>query len=145
MTLDGTPIVAPKMAVHRYLSRFGVVFHADRCKDDWGNIVTRERQGYQLKLQKPAMRSYLAAEKAYGRELKLTGSWRPCLLQRTLWQDDPGRYAHPDTTLHTHGLAIDVHTGLPEQARIRKLLTDRGWMQSRPDDEPWHYSFRLRA
>lgn len=133
------------MAIERYFTKYGVVYHQPQCKSDWKNIVERDRNGYTLKLQQPAMRSFRSAEEKLGREIKLTGSWRSCSLQAQLYQSDTSRYAHPDKTLHTHGLAIDVSTAQPDQQRIRELLLARGWHQSRPDDEPWHYSFRLTA
>lgn len=133
------------MAIHRGFTRWGVVYRADVCRDDWGNIVEKVRDGYRLKLQRPALKSYRAAEAAIGREIVLTGSWRACSTQAALYKQDPNRFAHPNSTLHTQGLAIDVSTAQPDQARIREVLTRRGWHQSRPVDEPWHYSFHWTA
>jgi hypothetical protein len=47
--------------------------------------------------------------------------------------------------LHCQALAIDVSTSLLNQDQIRRALLKRGWTQSRPDDEPWHYSFGWTA
>lgn len=133
------------MAIHRGYTRWGVVKRADVCKDDWANIVEKPREGYKLKLQAPAMRSFRKAERALGREIKLTGSWRACSTQAALYQTDPNRFAHPNSTLHTQGLAIDVSTAQRGQKKIRRALLKRGWSQSRPVDEPWHYSFYWTA
>ena len=133
------------MAIYRKLTRWGLVFRNTVCKSDWSNIVEKDRDGYTLKLQKPAMRSYRAAEASLGREIKLTGSWRSCSLQAQLYQSDTQRYAHPNTTLHTQGLAIDVSTAQRDLDKIRGALKKRGWTQSRPTDEPWHYSFGWTA
>jgi hypothetical protein len=129
----------------RYLTRFGIVRRDEGCKSNYWNIVEQDRDGYTLKLQRSAMRSFRRAEKSIGREIRLTGSWRDCAYQAALYAKDPNRYASPNATLHTHGLAIDVSTTLKDQEEIRKALLERKWKQSRPDDEPWHYSFYLKA
>lgn len=130
-----------------YWTRYGRVYHSSVCKDNWPNIVERQRAGYTLKLQSPALKSYLAAEKAIGFKITLTGSWRSCAYQSELYRSDPNRYANPNTTLHTQGLAIDVSMNLSaaQLAKVHKALNWRGWVQARPDDEPWHYSYRLKA
>ena len=133
------------MTVYRKVTRWGVVRRSSVCKDDWGNIRSIPRVGYTLKLQRPALRSFRAAERALGREIKLTGSWRSCAYQMTKYHSDPNRFAHPNVTLHTQGLAIDVSTAQGGQDKIRRALKRRGWSQSRPDDEPWHYSFGWTA
>ena len=74
------------------------------------------------------------------RPIILTGSIRSCATQTRLWRSDNKRFAAPGSTLHPHGLAIDVSTFFLN-ATIRALLLNHGWRQSRPDDEPWHFSF----
>jgi len=74
------------------------------------------------------------------RPIFLTGSIRSCATQERLYRSDNKRYAKPGSTLHPHGLAIDVHTGFLNTT-IRDILLNHGWEQSRPDDEPWHFSF----
>lgn len=125
-------------------TRYGRAFRSTLCKSDWSNIVEKDREGYVLKLQAPAMRSYRLAERALGKEIRLTGSWRSCAYQAELYSRDPSRYAHPNTTLHTQGLAIDVSTNM-DLSRVRPLLLKRGWTQTRPVDEPWHFSFGWTA
>jgi hypothetical protein len=145
------------MAIHEYKTRYGTIYRADGCKDDYANMVTRPdvRQGGRVRpythmtLQKPAMDSIRAVEKDLGgpwqvERIRVTGSIRTCELQSALYASNHTRYAHPSKTLHTHGLAIDVHTGFLNE-RVRKSLLAHGWHQSRPDDEPWHFSFRLTA
>jgi hypothetical protein len=84
------------------------------------------------------------------RPIILTGSIRSC---ETAWKlfatngkngNPPNRFAHPGVSLHPHGLAIDVHTGWLSST-IRKTLSTFGWNQSRPDSEPWHFSYFLTA
>ena len=145
------------MAVERYETRWGVVFHRPTCKDNWKNIisaVSRRKNGdvipyTALKLQEPAVKSIRAVERDLSRPWKkfyvrVTGTHRTCAFQRECWNSDPVRYAPPNSGLHTHGLAIDVHTGYLS-AKLKKALLKHGWHQSRPDDEPWHFSFRLSA
>lgn len=143
-----------------YKTRFGVVFHSDSCKDDWKNIRTTVRKRglpgnrkevpfTTLTLQGPAIDSIRAVEKELSRPWKAfyvraTGTIRTCEQQMALWLSDKERFAHPNSTLHTQGLAIDIHTSFLDE-RLRKSMLAHGWHQSRPDDEPWHFSFRLTA
>jgi hypothetical protein len=143
------------MAVKTYFSKYGRVFHSTTCKDDFKNIKTRPpfdgEPNTGVTLQASALRSLRAVERSLGgpfkpRHIRVTGSIRSCEQQYALWRTDPGRFAHPDTTLHTQGLAIDVYN-TPDSLnnKVRKALLAHGWHQSRPDDEPWHFSFRLTA
>lgn len=128
---------------------YGIIHHGGPCKDDYDNINIYHQKGTgdAIKLQGPALRSFREAENKIGKPIVCTGTWRSCRLQRELYSSDSSRFAHPDVTLHTRGLAIDVSTGLSflRRRRIRGALLARGWHQVRPDDEPWHYSFWLTA
>lgn len=141
-----------------YRTRFGRIFAGGPCRDDYPNIVRyRQRDGWDpVVLQEPAMRSFKSAEKAFQhrtrhrpgrRPIPLTGSHRTCEFQRSKYAEDSKRFAHPDVTLHTRGLAIDVSTAIPqrEKAIIEQALRRRGWKRSRPDTEPWHWSYFLEA
>jgi LAS superfamily LD-carboxypeptidase LdcB len=127
----------------------GVIFYGGPCKDDYANMRIYDQPpkgGSPIKLQGPALRSLKDAEKKLGKPIYLTGSWRSCAYQRELYTRDPKRYAHPDGTFHTRGLAIDVSQSQSKTklARIHSLLTKRGWKQAR-SDEPWHYSYWIAA
>lgn len=127
---------------------FGTIHHGGQCRDDYANIEIYDQPpsgGSPIKLQRPALRSFLQTERRLDKTISLTGSWRSCALQRELYARDSNRYAHPDVTLHTRGLAIDVSQAQSSRKlrKIRRLLTELGWHQVRPDDEPWHYSFWL--
>ena len=145
------------MAVERYKTKYGTVFHRPTCKSDWKNIVTRSSKRKDgsvvpfttMTLQEPALLSIRAVEKQLSRPWKkfyvrVTGTRRTCELQAQLYASDPVRYAPPNSGLHTHGLAIDVHTAFLSE-KLRKALLAEGWHQSRPVDEPWHFSYRLTA
>lgn len=111
-----------------------------------------------LTLQRPAMRAFVAAQLLYAKRLGwsdariekqggqgrairvLPGTNRTCATQALLYASDPHRYARPDVTGHTRGLAIDVDQG-QAIAMIHRALIGAGWKQVRPDDEPWHYSY----
>jgi len=146
------------MSIHTYGTRFGDIYHSDVCKDDFANITTktvkrRGKGGYSATytLQAPAIASLRAVAKDLGgpfRQLpvKVTGTIRTCAYQMQLWLSDPNRYAHPNVTLHTQGLAIDVDMNwLNAHPEAKASLLAHGWHQSRPDDEPWHFSYRLTA
>lgn len=140
-----------------YFTRYGVIYHSPLCKDDWRNIETsdqylkesgsdlwRPRSGPDVTLQRAALKSFKVAEAKADQEIILTGSIRSCAQQAQLYHMDPQRFASPNTTLHTQGLAIDVNTDHLDRT-VRNALTLCGWKQARPDDEPWHFSYHLRA
>jgi hypothetical protein len=129
---------------------YGVIHSGGACVDDYANLRLYDQPpagGSPVKLQGPAMRAFKAAEVRYGkrtgrkwRAIPLTGSWRSCAYQAELYRKDSKRYASPNGTLHTRGLAIDVSTAAPNQVMIRAALKAEGWVQAR-SDEPWHYAF----
>jgi hypothetical protein len=129
---------------------YGIIHYNGVCKDDYPNLQLYDQPpegGSPVKLQAAAMRSFKAAERRYGertgrkwRAIPLTGSWRSCAFQAECYRRDPNRYASPNGTLHTRGLAIDVSTAAPNQTLMRAALKAEGWHQARPD-EPWHYSY----
>lgn len=143
------------MALHRYRTRYGTVLKADGCRDDYPNIKTvtigSGRRAETYTLQAPAIRSLRVVAARLGgpwrpRAVKVTGTIRSCEYQAQLYAQDSSRYAHPASTLHTHGLAIDVDTNfLRAHPEVKRMLLNHGWNQSRPVDEPWHFSFRLTA
>lgn len=127
-----------------------------------------------ITLQEAAMKSFKACEEAFAKKVwrpgmppKVTrgsrvfrpiyltvGSFRTCETAKRLYESEENqeriretgssRYARPESTLHTHGLAIDVHTGyLNKFPVIRTILLNHEWNRSRPEDEPWHFSFHL--
>ena len=114
-----------------------------KCKDDYRRIeILHNGNGEVVKLQHAALNSFQAAQDAVGSQIHLTGiGWRSCASQATLYASDPSRFAPPDGTAHTRGLAIDVSQAQPADklAKIHRALTNRGWHQAR-SDEPWHYS-----
>lgn len=140
-------------------TKYGPVYRlVGGCKDNWSNVETsrnyrkasgvkrwRRRRVY-ISGQKPMLMAIRAAEKSLGRELVVTGSRRTCELQASLYRSDPKRFAAPSVGVHCQGLAIDVTTEDPElKTKVRKALLAEGFHQSRPDDEPWHFSFGVTA
>ncbi|MGH2634560.1 MAG: hypothetical protein ACRDHU_00170 [Actinomycetota bacterium] len=131
----------------------GVIHYGGPCRDDYDNIEVYDQPpegGSPIKLQKAALEAFRGAERAYGvatdrpsgeRRIQLTGSWRSCSYQRELFAKDPARYADPDVTGHTRGIAIDVSTAVPNPELIARCLRENGWTRTRPDDEPWHWSY----
>jgi hypothetical protein len=105
-----------------------------QCND---KVPLVERGG--VKLQPPAMGAFLQAQARAGQRISLTGSWRSCAIQTAGYRLNPGRFADPASSMHPQGLAIDVRNPVP--ANVRAALLASGWFQSRPDDEPWHFSY----
>jgi|TARA_R100001530_G_scaffold131818_1_gene103706 D-alanyl-D-alanine dipeptidase len=52
-----------------------------------------------------------------------------------------GLVAHPDSSYHPKGLAFDL-AQIPEMKdpKVSSVLKKLGFIQSRPDDEWWHWS-----
>jgi hypothetical protein len=143
---EGMPAVEREFKVGDWPGR---IICGGKCKDDYKRIITRAygaNNHLHVTLQKAAMYSFLDASKAVG-PIVLTGSIRSCAQQTELYRSDSSRYANPNTTAHTRGLAIDVSTAITKKRddEIRKALFRRGWHQVRPDDEPWHYSFGIKV
>lgn len=137
----------------RIRAQHGTIFYGGPCRDDYPNMEAHEHVAGQLLivLQGPALEALKAAEVRYGvatnrpigrRDIIITpGSNRSCATQARLFAQDPNRFADPKITGHTRGLAIDVSTSQPNQSLIRECLLAEGWSQTRPDDEPWHFSY----
>jgi len=134
---DGMPPTATSFTVGT-----GVIFCGGPCKDDYANIESATILGQSVKLQKPAMDSFIAAANEV-KGIKLSGSWRSCVAQTSYYNSDPNRYAPPNVTAHVRGLAIDVDTG-GSQTALHTALSKRGWFQARAD-EPWHYSYGIKV
>lgn len=147
----GMPPTERKYRVKRANGKsWGEIVCGGPCNDDYARIEIYHQipgQAY-VKLQAAALRSFKDAEDAINGKILLTGSgWRACSTQSALYRSDPSRYANPNTTGHTRGLAIDVsmNQSLTKLKAIKKALLWRHWHQSRPDDEPWHYSFGIQV
>jgi hypothetical protein len=77
-----------------------------------------------------------------GRPIRLLpGSWRSCARQAELHASDPRRFAAPEISGHPRGIAIDVDQSQPRLRLVNRALRRAGWLQARPDDEPWHWSW----
>lgn len=138
----------------------GPIFYGGPCKDDYPNMEDFDGAGDHLilTLQRPAMKAFKAAQDRYGKRMGwsrskrernpdgkpiivLPGTNRSCSTQTRLYASDPNRYAKPEITGHTRGLAIDVSRAQGNLDIIHACLKAEGWTQTRPDDEPWHYSY----
>lgn len=106
-------------------------------------------------LQGPALRAFREAERrATPRRLRKKGKIKPIILtgvgfrdydvQRDLWLSDPGRFAHPDGSMHVEGLAVDIHSGQSalRRYRIKKALLLVNWHYPL-GREPWHASYTV--
>lgn len=130
----------------QYDTENGRIFAGGPCQDDYDNIVLYHQKAATIKLQRPAMKSFKDCEAKLGFELHCSGTWRSCAYQADLYASDPHRYASPDGTLHTRGLAIDVSQAMSTEklAEVHRFLMNHDWHQAR-SDEPWHYSYHLAA
>lgn len=140
----GMPPTERTFTIHPYRP----IICGGKCRDNYDRIETQPygtNGRLTATLQRGAMTSFLEASAAVkretGHEIALTGSIRTCAQQTALYAKEPGRFAPPDLTFHTRGLAIDVSTEQDDQDTIAKALTRRGWFRARPADEPWHWSF----
>ncbi len=145
----------------RIATPYGFIRYGGPCRDDYRSLVVYDQGGGNtvLELQRPAMMAFQAAEVRYarrsgwtkvrikrnggrGRPIKvLPGTNRSCETQARLYASDRNRYASPAITGHTRGLAIDVDQSQPNLDKVNAALRAEGWTQTRPDDEPWHWSY----
>lgn len=141
-----------------YNTEYGPIFYDNSGNDHRVNIVDFSplfpKRHEAVKLQKPALAAFQAAEKRVGkavaathhftkfksRAIQVTGSWRSFDLQSSLYHSDSHRYASPYTSGHVQAIAIDVSTDFEFFGLAHHALIAEGWKQARPD-EPWHYSF----
>ena len=106
-------------------------------------------------LQGPALRAFREAERrATPRRLRKKGKivpiritgvgYRSYDVQRSLWLSDPGRFAHPDGSMHVEALAVDVDQSQSalRKYRIKKALLLENWHYG-VSGEPWHASFTV--
>lgn len=126
--------------------------------DPYDNLRTYAQDStHTVTLQGPAMRAFKAAElritprrmkrKGKVRHILITGhGYRSYALQKDLYQQEPGRFANPDGSLHVEALAVDVDQsqGALRKARIKKALEAEGWHYA-VKGEPWHASFHLKG
>jgi hypothetical protein len=147
----GMPPVEREFTVRRSPAQGGIwgrIICGGKCRDDYARLeVYHQTDERSIILQRAALKSFRDAEDKLGFKIWLTGSIRSCDVQARLYRSDPNRFARPDTTGHTRGLCIDVSQNQsPKRLRdIDKALSYRGWHQSRPIDEPWHYSFGIQV
>lgn len=138
------------------VGKWGSIRCGGRCKDDYARIVIH-RQGdatHYVKLQRAAVESLSAVERILDDKgfhqhpyVYVTGhGWRACSDQDALYRSDSKRFADPDVTAHTRGLAIDVdmNQDTDKLKVIHRELMARHWFQARAD-EPWHYSFGIQV
>lgn len=141
-----------------YKTRYGPIYYGGVCKDNYPNMTLYDQPpkgGNPVKLQAAAIRAFKEAQKDLahrlgwesarikktgGKMIALTGSWRSCAYQAELYRRDPRRYASPNGTGHTRGIAIDVSMNQAYLEKIWASLRKIGWEHARPD-EPWHWSW----
>jgi hypothetical protein len=150
----------------------GLIYYGGPCKDNYKNMVIYDAsprgQGLILKLQRPAMKAFLAAQVRYANRsgwtdkrikaskirvggkyylegrpiILLPGTNRTCATQAALYRSDTSRYAPPQYTGHTRGLAIDISQAQGSLKTINSCLRAEGWNYAR-NDEPWHASYHV--
>lgn len=157
----------------RYRTPYGDIYYGGPCRDNYRNMLAYNQAGPHtvFSYQRPAMRAWLAAQVRYARRSGWTkrrienthvmlggkrytegkpifvvaGTNRSCSLQASLYRQDPGRYAKPEYTGHTRGLAADVHQDQDGLGVIYECLAAENWERSRPDDEPWHWTYWVKV
>ncbi len=71
-------------------------------------------------------------------------AYRPISTQAEGYARDPNRFAHPSKGLHVVGLAFDIHADF-NTPDVYQAFREDGWHQTRPIDEPWHWSYGVRG
>ena len=94
-------------------------------------------------LDKDAAASFRRVQERGGKDFGNVGNYRTYAYQAAKYAENPRRYGSPDKSAHVVGLAIDI-VDVDIQAALPHLLFE-GWQQTRPGDEPWHFSYLIRA
>lgn len=137
----------------------GYIYYGGPCRDNYHNLERYDQGGGHtiFELQRPAMKAFKAAQvrlaKRNGWSKKriennpdgmeivvLAGTNRSCATQTALYRSDSSRYAPPQYTGHTRGLAVDLDQRQDHLADIHSCLLAEGWHYAR-SDEPWHTSY----
>lgn len=71
-------------------------------------------------------------------------AYRPYSTQAAGYARDPERYANPNKGLHVVGLAFDIHSDY-NKPEVYQAFREEGWHQTRPIDEPFHWSYGVRG
>ena len=86
--------------------------------------------------------------KKLGIDLQIEDSFRHKSVQKEQYEKSfgtpkEGLVAHPDSSYHPKGTAFDL-AQIPEMkdSRVYEVLEKAGFIQSRPDDEWWHWSIK---
>lgn len=95
------------------------------------------------RLTAPAASAFKNAENRFGQQIWVTDSYRDWATQERGFRSNPNRFVAPQYSAHVRGEAIDVDSSRHNLAdpQLKSALTGAGFCQSRPSDEPWHYSF----
>lgn len=118
----------------------------------YGNVQTYIQTATRhVVLQGPAMKAFKAAEARCAtrrhKHILITGvGYRSWAAQEKLYEQEPGRFANPDGSMHVEALAIDVDQtqGTLRLAKIKTALEAEGWHYA-VEGEPWHASFHLKG
>lgn len=71
-------------------------------------------------------------------------AYRPYAVQAAGYARDSNRFANPNKGLHVVGLAFDIHSDY-NKPEVYEAFRKEGWHQTRPIDEPWHWSYGVRG
>lgn len=117
-----------------------------------GEIVDtglKNYSGHRIRMDKAMVRPFVTAKnrlKKLGIDLEVQDTFRYKSVQKEQYDKSfgtpkEGLVAHPDSSYHPKGLAFDL-AQIPEMKdpRVSEELRKAGFIQSRPDDEWWHWS-----
>lgn len=108
-------------------------------------LVVIEGHG-SMKLRPEAAAAFSRAERALGRPIALTGTYRTRAQQEATINKNRASgvpTAAAGSSYHECGLAIDVHSGVAKQTDLVAALSAQGWRRWNPDGEPWHWSYQV--
>jgi hypothetical protein len=142
-----------------FVTKYGVIHcRYPGPKKKYGNVnIYHQTSDRIVQLQAPALKAFKAAEARLNKNvrrrriIKITGTGgRSYDLQMDLWKSDPGRFAHPDTSMHVEYDAVDVDQSQRFRGKtvnqtlslIRNALEAEGWFYA-VSGEPWHASFKV--
>ena len=117
-----------------------------------GKIVDtglKNYSGNRIRMDKVMVKPFLKASqelKKLGINLQVEDTFRYKSVQKEMYDksfgtNKEGLVAHPDSSFHPKGLAFDLaQIKEMKNPKVKEVLKKVGFIQSRPDDEWWHWS-----
>ena len=135
----GTPVELPKDIKEPSIVPTGKIV----------DINMKNYSGNRVRMDEAMVKPFLKARKELknlGIDLQVEDTFRHKSVQKEMYEKSfgtikEGLVAHPDSSFHPKGLAFDLaQIKEMKNPKVGQVLRKAGFIQSRPDDEWWHWS-----